>query len=135
MNTNSNTQAENLAKPVLANRFYHTFENCLYAKSELMKLGLKEEDFYLATEEYLEIGFLINEPMVKTNDDFCKSALDMYKEKMFLNQHEKTLINIHLKEIESEEEEDTIIRCKKCGDKMYHLFDKMACYKCMEHTP
>ena len=76
MNENSNNQAENLAKPVLANRFSHTLENCLFAKQELMKQGFKEDDFYLADEYYLEIGYLVGEPMMKTNDDFCKSALE-----------------------------------------------------------
>lgn len=68
---------------VLANRFSHTLENCLFAKNELLKDGFLENDFYLAGDDYLEIGFLPGEPMMKTNNDFCKSALELYKDKSF----------------------------------------------------
>lgn len=80
MNTKLNTEPENHAKP-LANRFSHTLENCLIAKDELIKDGFQENDFYLADEDYLEINYLLNEPMLKTNDDFYKSALELYREK------------------------------------------------------
>ena len=76
-----NTESSNAIKPLLSNRFSHTLENCLFAKNELIKDGFSEEDFYSADEDYQEIGFLIGEPMLKTNDDFCKSALQLYKEK------------------------------------------------------
>lgn len=43
----------------------HTLDNCLFAKQELIKQGFTEEDFYSADEDYLEIGYLIGEPMLK----------------------------------------------------------------------
>ena len=74
-----------------AKYFSHTLENCLNAKKELVKLGLKEDDFYLADEEYLEIGYLLGEPMIKTNDDFCKSALELYKERQWTDEDDDNL--------------------------------------------
>lgn len=96
MNTNSNNQAENLAKPVLANRFSHTLENCLFAKQELMKQGFKEGDFYLADEDYLEIGYLVGEPMMKTNDDFCKSALELYKDSQWSEEDDDNMLDYYI---------------------------------------
>lgn len=88
-------------KESVNNRFSHTLENCLFAKKELMKEGFKEDDFYFADEDYKDIGYLVGEPMLRTNDDFCKSALDLYKEsqlteedddKMFDYYHELGLV-------------------------------------------
>lgn len=81
---NSNSfqdQYGNKSKLLLANRFSHTVENGLFAKDELIKYGFSDEDFYLADFEFTEIGYLIGEPMIDINDDTCKSALELYKEK------------------------------------------------------
>lgn len=76
-------QDGNSSKPLLANRFSHTLENCLFAKQELMKEGFKEDDFYYANEDDVEVGLLLGEPIKKTNDDDCLTALEMYKNKCF----------------------------------------------------
>lgn len=91
-----NTEQSNSTKPVLANRFSHTLENCLFAKQELMKQGFKEDDFYLADEDYLEIGYLLNEPMLKTNDDFCKSALELYKESQLSEEDDNNILDYYI---------------------------------------
>lgn len=76
--------------------FSHTLENCLNAKKELMKLGWQESDFYLADEDYLEIGYLVGEPMLKTNDDFCKSALELYKERQWSEEDDKNMLYYYI---------------------------------------
>lgn len=124
-----NTKTATCDNNVLANRFYHTLENCLFAQQELIKLGLSEIDFYLADENHTEIGFLIGEPMLKTDDDFCKSALDMYKEKMFVEETENLLVKKLFKQNKVKNP------CKSCGFEMKPLYDKMACFNCMTHTP
>jgi len=97
MPKNSNTkECHNACKPMLANRFSHTLENCLFAKEELIKQGFKEDDFYLADEDYLEIDYLLNEPMLKTNDDFCKSALELYKESQWSDEDDDNMIDYYI---------------------------------------
>ncbi len=82
MNTyKNNTQ---LPQSSVSERFSHTLENCLLAKQELIKDGFSEDDFYLADYEFTEIGYLIGEPMMDIDDDTCKSALELYKEKCLL---------------------------------------------------
>jgi hypothetical protein len=81
MKNKLNTEEKVTTKPMLANRFFHTLENCLFAKQELMKEGFLEEDFYYANEDDLEVGLLLGEPIKKTNDDDCLTALEMYKNK------------------------------------------------------
>ena len=38
------TKQSNAPKPMLANRFFHTLENCLFAKQELLKDGFSEDE-------------------------------------------------------------------------------------------
>lgn len=91
-----NTKPSNSTKPVLANCFSHTLENCLFAKQELMKQGFKEDDFYLADEDYLEIGYLVGEPMIKTEDDFCKSALELYKDSQWSEEDDNNMLDYYI---------------------------------------
>lgn len=106
----------------------HTMENSLFAKQELIKFGFSENDFYLAEEHHTEIGFLIGEPMLKTEDDFCKSALNMYKEKIYVEEQDSLLDKNNIKVSKSK------YPCKICGLEMKPLYDKMACFNCMTHT-
>lgn len=71
-----------IKKQTIENRFAHTLENCLYAKEELLKDGFPEERFFYATNDEVEIGYLLGEPLLSF-DDFIKSALELYKEKCF----------------------------------------------------
>lgn len=96
MKNDNSTKQSNASKPMLANRFFHTLENCLFAKQELMKQGFKEGDFYLADEDYLEIGYLVGEPMMKTNDDFCKSALELYKDSQWSEEDDDNMIDYYI---------------------------------------
>jgi hypothetical protein len=94
-NDNSYKQS-NASKPMFANRFSHTLENCLFAKQELMKQGFKEDDFYLADKDYLEIDYLIGEPMLKTTDDFCKSAHELWKESQWTDEHDEKMLEYYI---------------------------------------
>lgn len=96
MKNDNSTEQSNASKPMLANRFSHTLENCLFAKQELIKQGFKEDDFYLADEDYLEIDYLLNEPMLKTNDDFCKSALELYKESQWSDEDDDNMLDYYI---------------------------------------
>ena len=91
MKNDNSTKQSNASKPMLANRFSHTLENCLFAKQELMKQGFNEDDFYLADEDYLEIDYLVGEPMLKTTDDFCKSAHELWKESQWTDDDDNML--------------------------------------------
>ena len=91
-----NTKTANCDNNVLANRFSHTLENCLFAKQELMKEGFSENDFYLADEDYEEIGYLIGEPMLRTNDDYCKSALELFKESQLTDEDDNNMIDYYI---------------------------------------
>lgn len=92
---NNSIKKDNASKSMLANRFFHTLENCLFAKEELIKQGFKEDDFFTADEDYLEIDYLIGEPMLKTNDDFCKSALELYKESQWSDEDDNNMIDFY----------------------------------------
>ncbi|WP_130736890.1 hypothetical protein [Flavobacterium sp. J27] len=81
---------------VLENRFSHTLENCLFAKQELMNKGFKENYFYLADEDYLEIGYLVGEPMIKTDDDFCKSAHELWKESQWSEEDDNNMLDYYI---------------------------------------
>jgi hypothetical protein len=91
-----NTQTATCDNAMLVNRFSHTLENCLFAKQELMKQGFKEDNFYLADEDYLEIGYLVGEPMIKTNDDFCKSALELYKDSQWSEEDDNNMLDYYI---------------------------------------
>ena len=78
----STENSSNSTKPVLANRFFHTLENCLFAKQELIKDGFSEDDFYYADIDDVEVGLILGEPILKSNDD-CITALELYKQKCF----------------------------------------------------
>lgn len=96
MKNDNSTKQSNASKPMLANRFSHTLESCLFAKQELMKQGFKEGDFYLAYEDYLEIGYLVGEPMMKTNDDFSKSALELYKDSQWSEEDDDNMLDYYI---------------------------------------
>lgn len=78
-----NIKQSSTSKPILENRFSHTLENCLFAKQELMKDGFTEDNFYYANIDDVEVGLLIGEPIMKSNDDDCVTALELYKQKCF----------------------------------------------------
>jgi len=80
---NSDKNNSQLPQSSVSERFSHTLENCLLAQQELINDGFSEDDFYLADFEFTEIGYLIGEPMMDVDDDTCKSALELYKEKCF----------------------------------------------------
>jgi hypothetical protein len=90
------TKQSNASKPILANRFSHTLENCLFAKQELMKQGFKEEDFYLADKDYLEIGYLVGEPMLIKTDAFCKSAHELWKEFQWTDDDDDNMLDYYI---------------------------------------
>ena len=95
-NHSENTKTATCDNNVLANRFSHTLENCLFAKQELMKQGFKEYDFYLADEDYLEIDYLVGEPMLKTMDDFCKSAHELWKESQWTDEDDDNMLYYYI---------------------------------------
>lgn len=93
-----NTQTATCDNNVLANRFSHTLENCLFAKQELLKDGFSEDDFYLHDASYSD-SYLDNEPMMKCDDDYCVSALELYKQKCFSeDEDEDKMIEFFLRE-------------------------------------
>jgi hypothetical protein len=77
-------------------RFEHTIENCFLAKSKLIEKGFTEEDFYIADEDYTEVGYLVGEPMLITNDDFCKSALELYKESLCSQEDDDNMVDFYI---------------------------------------
>jgi hypothetical protein len=77
------------------NRFSHTLENCLFAKQELIKEGLKDDDFYLHDASWSDT-YLDKEPMIKTNNDDCVSALELYKQKYFSEEHDKDMVDFYI---------------------------------------
>lgn len=95
MKNDNSTKPSNASKPMLANRFSHTLENCLFAKQELMKQGLKEDDFYYHDSAWSDT-YLHNEPMLVTNDDDSISALESYKQKCFLEEHDKDMADFYI---------------------------------------
>lgn len=80
---------------MLANRFSHTLENCLFAKQELMKKGWKEDDFYLHNASYSD-SYLDNEQMLVTNDDYSVSALELYTQRFFSEEHDKDMVDYYI---------------------------------------
>lgn len=90
-----NTQVPHASKPMLANRFSHTLGNCLFAKQELMKEGLKEDDFYYHDSAWSDT-YLHNEPMLVTNDDDSVSALELYKQKCFSEENDKDMADFYI---------------------------------------
>lgn len=75
----------------------YTIEECLNAKTELIKRGFnKEDDFYAAGEDYIEIGYLLGEPMLKTNDDDCKSALELYTESQWTEADDNNMVDFYI---------------------------------------
>lgn len=96
MKNDNSTKKNNISKTMLTNRFSHTIENCIFAKQELMKKGFKEGDFYFADEDYKDIGYLVGEPMLKTNDDFCKSALELYKESQWSEEDDNNMLDYYI---------------------------------------
>lgn len=73
----------------------YTLEEALKAKEELIKLGITEKDFYPADEVDTECGFLLGEPLL-CDDDFSVSAYQLYKDKLFWEEHEDDYIDYML---------------------------------------
>lgn len=87
MKKDQQNETQQLHQTAVSERFYHTLENCLFAKQELLKDGFSEDDFYLHDASYSD-SYLDNEPMIKCNDDDCVSALELYKQKCFSEDEE-----------------------------------------------
>lgn len=97
MNTEENNTQ--LPQSSVSERFSHTIENCLFAKQELLKDGFSEDDFYYADSDDVEVGLLIGEPIMKSNDDDCVTALELYKQKCFSEEEdEDKMIEFFLRE-------------------------------------
>lgn len=74
----------------------YTLENTLEAKKSLMKEGFNEEDFYPADDIDVECGCLLGEPMLKNSDD-GQSAFELWKDKLFWDEHEDDYVDYMLK--------------------------------------
>lgn len=72
----------------------HTLENTLKAKKFLIEEGFSENDFYTATEDYVEAGYLLGEPLIKNNDDFITSAFELWKDKTFWEEHGEKIFDL-----------------------------------------
>lgn len=73
----------------------YTLENCIIAKDQLIKDGMKESDFYLHDSTYSD-HYLHNEPMVKCKDDECISALELYKQKYLSEEDDKNMADFYI---------------------------------------
>jgi hypothetical protein len=77
--------------------FDHTLQNCNNAKAQLIEMGYNDpEDFYEAGEDYIEIGFLVGEPMLITNDDDCYSALDAFKDILLGEENADNMVDFYI---------------------------------------
>lgn len=65
----------------------HTLENTHEAKKLLIEQGFNDSDFTEATQDDVELGYLIGEPLLIDEDGFAKSALELYNEKFFWDKH------------------------------------------------
>lgn len=75
----------------------YTIEDCLLAKQELIRLGLKkEEDFYLHEACYSD-GYLEKEPMIKSKDDDCVSALSLYNQFLWSEDDDNNMVDFYIK--------------------------------------
>ena len=76
----------------------HTIENCFKAKRLLIEnTCLVESDFIYADNWDTELGYIEGEPLLISEDD-CKSALDMWNDKLFWDEHEEDYINFMIDE-------------------------------------
>lgn len=74
----------------------HTLENCHKAKKLLIETGsFSENDFENATQCDVELGYIIGEPLLFSNDDFT-SALKLWNEKVFWDTHEDSYVDFML---------------------------------------
>jgi hypothetical protein len=65
----------------------HTLENCHKAKKLLIETGsFSENDFENATQCDVELGYIIGEPLLFSDDDLT-SALKLWNEKVFWDTH------------------------------------------------
>jgi len=72
----------------------HTIENCLEAKKKLIELGYyTENDFVEADSMDVEVGYILSEPLLKTNDDSMKSAFEFYSDVLFWAENEDDYID------------------------------------------
>lgn len=80
--------------------FAHTLENCIDAKTQLIGMGLNDpEDFYEADEDYIEIGYLLGEPMLKTNDDDTFSALEAFKATQWSEEDDNNMVDFYTENV------------------------------------
>jgi hypothetical protein len=77
----------------------HNIENCFLAKSELLKLGFKEEDFFIAGNDLVEFGYFLNEPMLYTNSNFTKSAFELYLDKLRIESYNNPITSKKFKSV------------------------------------
>jgi hypothetical protein len=76
----------------------HTLENCLKAKQLLIEnTCLTESDFIYADSWDTELGYIEGEPLLTSEDD-CNSALNMWNDKLFWDEHEEDYINFMINE-------------------------------------
>ncbi len=74
----------------------HTLENCHKAKKLLIETGsFSENDFENATQCDVELGYIIGEPLLFSDDDFT-SALKLWNEKVFWDTHEDSYVDFML---------------------------------------
>lgn len=103
----------------MKDRYSHTLDNCFFAKQELIKKGFTEGDFFLADEDYLDIGYLLGEPMLNSNDDFFKSALQLWKELELSQQDDDSFFDYWLEQQEMLSEAELAKKLEdieKCAD-------------------
>ena len=88
-------QFDNHPPMISAKDLSYTLENCIKAKDQLIKDGMKESDFYLHDSAYSD-HYLHNEPMVKCKDDECISALELYKQKYLSEEDDKNMADFYI---------------------------------------
>lgn len=79
----------------------HTLENALKAKELLIKDGMCEDDFSEATQDDIEVGYILGEPLIIKGED-CISALDCWKDKVFWDKHSDDYVDFMLKQTEDD---------------------------------
>ncbi len=95
--TNKLNQKPQLNKHDVSGSFLeHTLENCHKAKKLLIETGsFFENNFQEATKMYVELGYILGEPLLFSDDD-CTSALKLWNEKVFWGTHEDSYVDFML---------------------------------------
>ena len=58
----------------------YNLENAIKAKNCLIEKGFNESDFYEAQGVDIEVGYILNEPMIITNNEDMKSAFELFND-------------------------------------------------------